>query len=82
MQKAPSRSVFDVVTDFLNSDPSPESVINYRLPDDLQARAHELLDRNNEGELSFAEQQEMYDLMRIDQMMSMLKAKTQLKLQN
>ena len=80
MLNAPVRSVFDVITDFLASDPTDEALIAYRLPQPLQDRAHELLERNAEGELTFEEQQEMFDFMRADQMMSLLKAKTRLKL--
>jgi hypothetical protein len=80
MQNAPIRTVLGVITDFLASDPTPEEIIAYRLPEDLEARAHELLERNGEGLLTFEEQQEMYDFMRVDQMMSLLKAKLLLKL--
>jgi hypothetical protein len=80
MPVAPTRTGFDVITDFLVSDPSPEAILAYRLPDDLQTRALELLERNGEGQLSFDEELEMYDFMRADDMMSLLKAKTRLKL--
>lgn len=80
MEIAPSRTVLGIITDFLASDPTPEAIIAYRLPEDLEARALDLLERNGEGELSFDEQLEMYDFMRVDQMMSLLKAKTLLKL--
>jgi hypothetical protein len=80
LQTAPIGSVFGVITDFLASDPTPEAIIAYRLPQDLEARAHDLLERNGEGLLTAEEQQEMFDFMRVDQMMSLLKAKTRLKL--
>jgi hypothetical protein len=80
MLNAPVRTVFDVITDFLASEPAPEEIISYRLPDDLQARAHELLDLNNEGELTPEERDEMYDFIRVDQMMSLLKIKMLAKL--
>ncbi len=82
MQAAPIPTVFGVITDFLASDPSSEEIIAYRLPDDLQARAHELLERNGEDLLTFDEKQEMVDFMRADEMMSLLKAKTRLKLRD
>jgi hypothetical protein len=50
LQAAPIRTVFSVITDFLASEPTPEQIIAYRLPPDLEARAHELLDRNGEGD--------------------------------
>jgi hypothetical protein len=80
MNLTSNRSILNVLTDFLASDPTSEEIIGYRLPDDLQARAHELLDRNGEGELTFDEHQEMLDFMRLDEMMALLKAKTRLKL--
>lgn len=82
MQSAPVRTVFDVVTDFLASEPSPEVLIAYHLPDDLQARVDELVERNGEGQLTFDEQQELFDFMRADEMMALLKAKTKLRLRN
>jgi hypothetical protein len=82
LQSAPIRTVFGVITDFPASEPTPEQIIAYRLPPDLEARAHELLERNGEGELSPNEIEEMNDYMRVDDMMSLLKAKTRLKLKN
>jgi hypothetical protein len=80
LDTAPIRTVFGVITDFLASDPTPEQIIAYRLPPDLEARAHDLLERNSEGELSPDEVEEMHDFRRADEMMSLLKAKTRLKL--
>lgn len=82
MQSTATRTVFDVITDFLASDPTPEKLIAYHLPDDLQARVDKLVERNGEGQLTFDEQQELYDFMRADEMMSLLKAKTKLRLRN
>jgi hypothetical protein len=72
-------NIFNVITDFLTDDPSAEQIIAYRLPEALEARAHDLLERNNEGTLTVDEQQEMYDFIRAEEMMSLLKAKTILK---
>lgn len=74
------RTVLDVVTDFLASDPSPEAVIAYRLPVELEERAHALLERKSEGVLTFDEEQEMSAYLHANQMMSLLKAKMRLKL--
>jgi hypothetical protein len=79
MQSAPVRSVFSEITDFLATNPTPEEIIAYRLPDDLQTRAHDLLDKNGEGELTPEEYNEMIDFARIDNMMTLLKAKMKLK---
>lgn len=82
MQNAPVRTVFGEITDFLATNPTPEEIIAYRLPDDLQARAHELLDLNGEDQLTPEERDEMFDFVRVDQMMSLLKIKMRLKLKN
>lgn len=82
MQYASTRTVFDVITDFLSSEPSPEAILQYHLPEDLQARVDELVERNGEGQLTFDEQQELFDFMRADEMMALLKAKTKLRLRN
>jgi len=74
------RSIFAEITDFLATNPQPEAIIAYQLPDDLQDRAHDLLERNGEGELTPEEHDEMFDYIRIDDMMSLLKAKMKLKL--
>jgi hypothetical protein len=82
MDNAPIRTVFGVISDFLTSDPSPHEILAYHLPPDLQARADELVERNGEGELTFDELLELYDFMRADDMMMMIKAKTRRKLRD
>jgi len=51
------------------------------LPNNLQNRAHELLGKNGEGDLSSEEHAEMMDFARIENMLMLLKAKMRLKLQ-
>ena len=80
MQPAPTRTVFDVITDFLATHPTSQEILDYRLPDDLQERATELLERNGEGQLSYDEELEMMDFVRANDMMSLLKAKTRQQL--
>jgi hypothetical protein len=80
MQNAMTRSVFSEITDFLATNPTPEAIIAYHLPEALQARAHELMERNGEGALTHDERDELFDFVRVDEMMSLLKAKMRLKL--
>lgn len=80
MQNTPVQTVFDVITDFLAAQPSLEELLAYHLPDDLQARVDELVERNGEGQLTFDEQQELFDFIRADEMIGMLKAKTKLRM--
>ena len=80
MLNMPVRSVFSEITDFLATNPTPQEIIAYQLSDDLQARAHELLERSGEDQLTPEERDEMFDYVRVDEMMSLLKAKMKLKL--
>jgi len=48
----------------------------------LQARAHELLERNGEDQLTPEERDEIFDFVRVDEMMSLLKVKMKLKIRN
>jgi hypothetical protein len=41
----PAQSIYDDITDFLANNPTPQEIINYRLPAYLQERAHELLEK-------------------------------------
>lgn len=79
MHNTPIRTVVGEVTDFLASNPTPEDIIAYQLPQDLGQRAHDLLDKNGEDELSEAERAAIVEFMQMDQMMMLLKAKTRLK---
>lgn len=80
MQNAPTRTVFDVITDFLADEPSPQEILAFHLPGDLQERAHHLLDLNQEDQLTPEQQQEMEEFIKADDMMGLLKAKVKLKL--
>jgi hypothetical protein len=80
MQNAPVRTVFDVITDFLASDPTSEELLAYHLPDDLQERADYLLERNSEDLLTPEEREEMHEFMNADEVIALLKAKVKLKL--
>ena len=74
------RPIKDFVTDFLASAPSLQELANYRLPDELQARAHELLDKNRADTLSANERAEMEEFRQLDHLLTLVKAKARLKL--
>jgi hypothetical protein len=80
MLDAPVRTVFDVITDFLASEPSPQNIIAYHLPDDLQQRADYLAERNGEDLLTPIEHEELTEFLNADEMFSLLKTKMKLKL--
>lgn len=79
MLNAPTRTVFDVITDFLATEPSPQEIIDFFLPEDLQERLDDLLDRNGEDLLTPEEKEEMVELLNADEMFSLLKTKMKLK---
>jgi len=81
MAFAPEKSIKEIVTDFLGSAPSLEEIAAYRLPDELQSRAHVLLEKNQRDMLSEAERAEMEEFRQIDHLLTLVKAKARLRLQ-
>jgi hypothetical protein len=82
MHNTTPRTVIDVVTDFLAREPSPQEIIDYILPEDIQARADYLAERNGAGLLSFAEEEEFGEFVNVDELFSLLKTKMRLKLKH
>lgn len=80
MALAPEKTISDVLTDFLGSAPTLEEIAAYRLPDELQERAHTLLGKNRDGMLSEEERTEMEEFRQIDHLLTLIKAKARLKL--
>ena len=80
MQNIPTRTVFDEITDFLATEPSPQEIIAYHLPDDLQQRADYLAELNGEDHLTPGEREELDEFLKVDRMFSLLKTKMKLKL--
>ena len=80
MTDAPTKTIKDVVTDFLGSAPNLDALANYRLPDDLQEHAHQLLEKNRDGSLTEAERHEMEEFRLIDHLLTLVKAKAKLEL--
>ena len=80
MLNVPARTVFDVITDFLATEPSPQEIIAFYLPDDLQERADYLAEQNGEDLLTLEEREELQEFLKADEMFSLLKTKMKLKL--
>jgi hypothetical protein len=78
---ATTRTLKDVVTDFLASAPRLEEIIAYRLPADLQSRAHLLLSKNQDGILTPEERADLEEFRQIDHLLTLLKTKARLKQQ-
>lgn len=75
MIDAPIRAINDVIADFLACRPSDEEVLSYFMPPNMQDRVHFLLDLNGEDELTAVEAEELDELARADDFVSLLKAK-------
>ena len=80
MSIAAPRTLFDEVSDFLISGPTPEEIIDYRASEELDERLHELLEKNREDILSSNEKTELDIFINIGHLLTMLKAKAHLKL--
>jgi hypothetical protein len=80
MALAADQTITDVVAEFLGSAPTLEEIAAYRLPDELQAWAHDLLEKNRIGSLSDAERAEMEAFRQIDHLLTLVKATARLKL--
>ena len=80
MSLAPAETLFDEVTDFLGSRPTPEEIINFKPSNFLNERLHALLDKNQEGEITPDERAELDHFLQIDHLFTILKAKARLKL--
>lgn len=74
-------SLFDEVLDFLADSPSAQEILIYQPPAELQLRLSRLLARNGEGQLGEAEASELEEFLRINRLISRLKARVRLKQQ-
>ncbi len=80
MEFAPHRTVLDEITDFLSMNPSSEAIIAYRLPEELEKRAADLMELNRQNRLSGDDRAEMETFMQAEHLMTLLKAKSRLRL--
>lgn len=78
---APTRSVFDVVTDFLASQPSDEALLAYRLPADSQARLDSLRQIDATSRLTAAQREELGDYRFVEDVLTRLRAKIKARLE-
>lgn len=74
--------LLDEITDFLASNPTPQDIIAFKPSETLEQRALDLLQRNRENRLTPEEKTEMEAFIQMDHFMTMLKAKSRLKLFN
>jgi len=80
MAIAPAKPISEAIADFLMTTPTPEQIIAFKVPDMLQKRALELLERNRQNRMTADERAEMENFMEMEHCLTILKAKARLKL--
>jgi len=71
-------SIYQGLIEYLADLVTPEQVIAFTIDDAIQQRGEELLDKNNEGELSPDERLELEELRQFHRVVSKLKAQAML----
>ncbi|MCB9158027.1 MAG: hypothetical protein H6645_13045 [Caldilineaceae bacterium] len=66
---------YEQILDFLAASPSAQEIINFRPSAEVQKRFSDLLEANRQRQLTLSETDELDHYIRIDQMVSLLKAK-------
>jgi hypothetical protein len=59
---------------------TPEEILAFHVSEEEQCRADELLDKNNENELTAEEKVELEQMVQFDEMMTLLKVRAAYKL--
>jgi hypothetical protein len=67
--------VYQYILEFMVSQPSPQQVLQFGPTPAMQTRAEELLAKNRAGTLTAAESRELDEYVRINQLITMLKAR-------
>ena len=73
---------YEQVLDFLAGAPSVQEIVNFQPPLAAQQRFSELLEINRQRPLTLPEQEELDHYIRIDRMLSLLKAKAYNRLEH
>ncbi|GAB5493805.1 MAG: hypothetical protein Phog2KO_40200 [Phototrophicaceae bacterium] len=73
--------IFDELLDYLVEKATPQEVLSFKPSDNAQARATELLDKNNEGTILPVEVHELEQLRQYNAMLMKLKLKAQVAIQ-
>jgi hypothetical protein len=66
---------YDQFLDYLIEKATPEEILAYQISDAEKERAEYLLDQNNEGELTPEERAELQQMLQLNRLISLLKAK-------
>lgn len=77
-----SSPIFDELLDYLIEKATPQEVLSFRPSDNAQARATELLDKNNDGTITPGEVHELEQLRQYNAMLVKLKLKAELAIRS
>ena len=77
MSQAPTKSPVEEVVQFFTRGPSREEIAAFRLSDGAVRRLRDLLARNAEGSLPDAEQRELDQMVLLDDIVSLIRARVQ-----
>jgi hypothetical protein len=72
--------LYSEVVEFLASGPTSQAIVAFRPSAEAQARVAELLDNNQAGALTSAEQEELDQYERLDYLMTLIKARARQRL--
>jgi hypothetical protein len=67
--------VYRYILEFLVSRPSPEALMTFGPTPEMQVRVNELLEKNRAGQLSPKENEELDEYVRVDHLITLLKAR-------
>lgn len=67
--------VYRYILEFLASNPEPKTLMEFEPTPEMQARVQELLEKDRDGRLTLAESAELDEYMRINHLVTMLKAR-------
>jgi methylase of polypeptide subunit release factors len=68
-------SVYDELIEYLAQMATPEQILAFKVSEAAQERVDDLLERNNEGELTSEEQAELQQILHFDRIVSLMKAR-------
>jgi hypothetical protein len=68
-------SVYDELIEYLAQTATPEQILAFKVSEAAQERVDDLLERNNEGELTLEEQAELQQILHFDRIVSLMKAR-------
>jgi O-methyltransferase involved in polyketide biosynthesis len=67
--------IYDELLDYLVKNATPEEILAFKASDKAEARARDLLDRQNAGTITADERRELEQLLYFDRKISVLKAR-------